>query len=56
LNAAVKQQRIAANPALHVELPEAARPKARPWEDAELGGFLDFAAADRLGALYELSR
>jgi integrase len=54
LNAAVKQRRLPYNPALHVELPDAPRPKAQPWEAAELGAFLDAAAGDRLGALYEL--
>jgi integrase len=54
LNAAVKQQRISINPAVHVELPEMARPKVHPWEADELGAFLDYAATDRLGAMYEL--
>jgi integrase len=54
LNAAVRQQRLTINPAVHVELLPPTRPRVRPWEPAELGTFLDFAAADRLGALYEL--
>ncbi len=54
LNAAVKAQRLAMNPALHVELPEARRPRVLPWSAAELGQFLDAAAGDRLSALYEL--
>jgi integrase len=54
LNAALRQQRLTVNPALHVELPPPSRPRVRPWEPAELGTFLDFAASDRLGALYEL--
>jgi integrase len=54
LNAAVKAQRLPVNPAVHVELPEAKRPKVQPWSAAELGSFLDAAAGDRLAALYEL--
>jgi integrase len=54
LNAAVKQQRISVNPAVHVELPETAKRRVRPWEPEELGQFLDYAMRDRLGALYEL--
>jgi integrase len=54
LNAAVRQQRLTINPAVHVELRPPTRSRVRPWEPAELGQFLDYAAADRLGALYEL--
>jgi integrase len=54
LNDAVKQQRLAYNPALHVKLPDATPPKVDPWQPAELGAFLDAAMGDRLGALYEL--
>lgn len=54
LTAAVRQQRLPFNPALHVELPQAKRPMVAPWEPAELGAFLDAAGKDRLGALYEL--
>ena len=53
LNSAVKQQRITINPALHVELPDAPRPRVQPWSPAELGAFLDAVASDRLGPLYE---
>ena len=28
--------------------------KRRPWEAAELGAFLDFSTADRLGPLFEV--
>ncbi len=55
LSTAVKQQRLPYNPALHVELPEARRPKVQPWEAEELGRFLDEISADRLSALYELA-
>jgi integrase len=54
LNAAVKCQRLPVNPAVHVELPDASRPKVKPWSAAELGVFLDAAAGDRLSALYEV--
>ena len=54
LNAAVKQQRLTVNPALHVELAPPTRQRVHPWESAELGHFLDYATIDRLGALYEL--
>lgn len=42
------------NAASDATVPRAERPKVRPWEAAELGTFLDVAAADRLGALFEL--
>ncbi len=54
LNAALRQQRLTVNPAVHVELPPPSRSRVRPWEPAELGTFLDYAVVDRLGALYEL--
>jgi len=54
LNTAVKQRRLPYNPAVHVELPEAHRPPVHPWEPDELGRFLDAAAADRLGSLFEV--
>jgi integrase len=54
LTAAVKQQRLPYNPALHVELPQVRRPKVSPFEPEELGAFLDAAGNDRLGPLYEL--
>jgi integrase len=54
LNSAVKQRRLMFNPAVHVELPEAPRPRVRPWEPHELGAFLDFVGTDRLGAIYEV--
>jgi integrase len=54
LNAAVKQQRLTVNPALHVELASSSRVRVHPWEPAELGRFLDYVAVDRLGALYEV--
>ncbi len=53
LGAAVKRRMIPFNPAVGIELPKAQRPKVKPWQPAELGRFLDFAAADPLGALFE---
>jgi integrase len=53
LNTAVKQRKIAWNPAVHVELPTAERPQVTPWSPAELGAFLDATAAHRLGAVFE---
>ncbi len=55
LSAAVKQQRLPYNPAQHVELPEAKRPKVQPWEATDLGKFLDQIGSDRLAPLYELA-
>jgi hypothetical protein len=54
LNAAVRAQRIQRNPAQFVELSEVRRPRVHPWEASELGRFLDYAATDRLGALFEV--
>lgn len=51
LNEAVKARRIDFNPAAHVHLPRAPRPKVKPWEPAELGKFLDHAAGHREGIL-----
>jgi integrase len=54
LNTAVRRRLIPWNPGEHVELPRVNRPKVQPWQPAELGAFLDAAAADRLGVLFEL--
>ena len=54
--ASAKRQRyIPYNPAIDVDLPKATRPTVRPWEASELGQFLDYAAGDPLGALYEVA-
>lgn len=45
---------IMQNVAAGVALPRASRPKVHPWEAEELGRFLDHAAGDRLGTLYEV--
>lgn len=52
---AKRQRSIPYNPAVDVDLPKATRPTIRPWEADELGRFLDHAAGDPLGALYEVA-
>lgn len=54
LGTARRRGLIAANVARDAELPRWSRPKVSPWEPAELGRFLDHAATDPLGALYEV--
>ncbi len=54
LAAAKKKRLISFNPAIDVELPAHRRPKAQPWEPAELGAFLDHVATDRFGTLFEV--
>jgi integrase len=54
LSTAKRRRLISHNPAVDVELPKASRPKVRPWEPEELGAFLDHAAGDRLGPMFEL--
>jgi len=54
LTAAVRARRLDFNPAQHVSLPDASRPKVHPWEPAELGTFLDYVAGHRLGVLFEV--
>jgi integrase len=51
---AKRRRLIAFNPAVDVDLPPAPRPKVRPWEPAELGAFLDHAAADPFATLFEV--
>ena len=50
---AVKSRRMSYNPAAHVDLPAAKRPKVNPWQPAELGKFLDHVTNDRLGMIFE---
>lgn len=45
---------VKTNAAADATVPKAGRPKVRPWEADELGAFLDHAATDRLGNLFEL--
>jgi integrase len=54
LTSAKRKHLVAFNAAENLELPRAPRPQVRPWEPAELGVFLDHAATDRLGPLYEV--
>ncbi len=54
LNTAVRKRYLPYNPARHVELERAERPKVEPWTVEELGVFLDATAGDRLGVLYEV--
>jgi integrase len=52
---AKKRRLISFNPATDVELPTVSRAKVRPWEPAELGKFLDYAAKDVLfGSIFEV--
>lgn len=54
LVAAVRSRRIDRNPAEYVELPSTSKKQIQPWTPEELGTFLDFAATDRLGPVFEL--
>ncbi len=54
LSAAKRKKLVSFNAAEDLELPDAQRPKVKPWEAEELGQFLDHAAADRLGPLFEV--
>lgn len=54
LSTAKKRRLIALNPAVDVELPAASRPRVRPWEPGDLGRFLDHAAHDPFGVLFEV--
>ncbi len=54
LTSAKRKHLVGHNAAENLELPRAPRPKVVPWEPEELGRFLDHAATDRLGALFEV--
>lgn len=54
LTSAQRRQLVTINAAANLELPAAPRPKVRPWEPADLGRFLDHAASDRLGPVFEV--
>jgi len=54
MNTAVKRRAVAFNPAAHVELAAAPRPRVTVWSPEQVGAFLDHSAADRLSALYHL--
>ncbi len=54
MSTAKRRRLIAYNPAVDIDLPSAPRPRVRPWEPEDLGRFLDLAASDPMGALFEL--
>ncbi|MBL7618565.1 site-specific integrase [Frankia sp. AgB1.8] len=54
LNDARDNRMIEFNPCAGVELPERTSADVDPWDATDVGRFLDEAADDRLGALYEL--
>jgi len=54
LVAAVRSRRLDRNPAEYVDLPTVRPNHVQPWTPEELGRFLDFAASDRLGPVFEL--
>lgn len=54
LNTAVKRRVIAYNPAAHVELASAPRPRVTVWSPEQVGAFLDHAQEDRLAALFHI--
>jgi integrase len=53
LASAKRRRLITYNPAVDMDLPKVSRPKARPWEPAELGTFLDSLGGHRLAPLFE---
>jgi len=54
LNTAVKRRAVAFNPAAHVELAAAPRPRVTVWSPEQVGAFLDHAEGDRLSAMYHV--
>ena len=54
MSTAKSHRLISYNPAAELALPKVPRPVVRPWEPDELGAFLDHAAADPLGSMFEL--
>jgi integrase len=54
LSDAKRRRLVSYNAAVDVALPRTSRAKVQPWEPAELGKFLDHAASDRLGVLFEV--
>ncbi|GAA4287288.1 site-specific integrase [Georgenia daeguensis] len=54
LASAKRKRLVATNAAQDLELPAARRPRVSPWEPDELGAFLEVAAQDSLGALFEV--
>lgn len=54
LTAAVRAGLIPRNPARDIDLPRRSIEQPMPWEPLELAAFLDHAATDRLGILFEV--
>ena len=54
LASAKRRRLITYNPSADLDLPKVTRPKVRPWEPDELGAFLDAAAGDVFGPLFEV--
>jgi len=54
LNTAVKRRVLAFNPAAHVELAAAPRPRVTVWSPEQVGAFLDHTEGDRLSAMYHV--
>jgi integrase len=54
LATARRRRLVSYNAAAEADLPAPARSRVHPWEPAELGAFLDHAATDRWGPLFEL--
>ncbi|EFV14743.1 site-specific integrase [Segniliparus rugosus] len=55
LGAAKRKRLISFNAAVDADRPAANRPKVRPWEPRDLGAFLDHAAGERFGPMFEVS-
>ncbi|EFV12497.1 site-specific integrase [Segniliparus rugosus] len=55
LGAAKRKRLISFNAAADSDRPAATRPKVRPWEPHDLGLFLDHAASERFGPMYEVA-
>lgn len=51
---AVREGLLQTNAAVNATVPRATRPRVNPWQPEELGQFLDHAAQDRYGPLFEL--
>jgi integrase len=54
LTDAVKDGLVQHNAAVHATVPRPSRHKVNPWQPEELGSFLDYAASDRFGPVFEL--
>ncbi len=54
LGYAVQTHRLASNVAANIKLPNPKRPDVQPWSAVDLASFLNRAAGDRLGPLFEV--